>query len=163
DRNSTDYGAPADPHIEPLPQGLTIPLEAGSQFPAALERVTTKLLDHLYPEHPDLSHPTRKAALRRTDLSTVLNAVEEAKADKLDRYEHVPKSDLPVLRRIAGPLRIATVSEVFVLRNDWQLEIDRFVKGNMPTSTDVRVGDLKKWIRGREDGRGLPEDIVDLL
>ncbi|WP_017608530.1 DUF6079 family protein [Nocardiopsis xinjiangensis] len=163
DRNSTDYGAPADPHIEPLPQGLTIPLEAGSQFPAALERVTTKLLDHLYPEHPDLAHPTRNTALRRTDLSTVLKAVEEAKADKLNRYEDVPKSDLPVLRRIAGPLRIATVGEVFVLRDDWQLEIDRFVKVNMPTSTDVRVGDLKKWIRGREDGQGLPEDIVDLL
>ncbi|WP_017604990.1 DUF6079 family protein [Nocardiopsis alkaliphila] len=163
DRDSTDYGAPADPHIEPLPQGLSIPLEAGSQFPAALERITTKLLDHLYPEHPDLTSPTRKTPVRRPDLNTVLKAVEEAKADKLNRYEDAPKSDLPVLKRVAEPLRIATVGEVFVLREDWRLDIDRFVKANMPTSTDVRVGDLKKWIRGREDGRGLPEDVVDLL
>ncbi|WP_285730444.1 DUF6079 family protein [Nocardiopsis sp. ATB16-24] len=163
DRDSTDYGAPADPHIEPLPQGLSIPLEAGSQFPAALERITTRLLDHLYPEHPDLTSSTRKTPVRRPDLSTVLKAVEEAKADKLNRYEDAPKSDLPVLKRVAEPLRIATVGEVFVLREDWRLDIDRFVKANMPTSTDVRVGDLKKWIRGREDGRGLPEDIVDLL
>lgn len=164
DRDSTDYGAPADPHIEPLPQGLSIPLEAGSQFPAALERITTKLLDHLYPEHPDLSGvPVRKTPLRRPELNTVLTAVEQAKDDSLNRYEGVPKSDLPVLKRLAEPLRIATVGEVFVLREDWRLEIDRFVKANMPTSTDVRVGDLKKWIRAREDGRGLPEDIVDLL
>ena len=164
DRDSTDYGAPADPHIEPLPQGLSIPLEAGSQFPAALERITTKLLDHLYPEHPDLAGtPARKTPLRRPELSIVLKAVEEAKADKLNRYEDAPKSDLPVLKRVAEPLRIATVGEVFVLRDEWRPEIDRFVKANMPTSTDVRVGDLKKWIRAREDGRGLPEDIVDLL
>ncbi|MFE9243860.1 phage resistance protein [Nocardiopsis sp. NPDC006938] len=163
ERDSSDYGAPADPHIEPMPQGLNIPLEAGSQFPAALERITTKLLDHLYPEHPDLASPTKKSALRRGDLSIVLKAVEEAKADRLNRYENAPKSDLPTLRHIAGPLRIATVGEVFVLRDDWQREIDRFVKVNMPTSTDVRVGDLKKWIRAREDGQGLPEDIVDLL
>src|SRR5699024_3810118 len=164
DRDSTDYGAPADPHIEPLPQGLSIPLEAGSQFPAALERITTKLLDHLYPEHPDLSGvPVRKTPLRRPELNTVLTAVEQAKDDSLNRYEGVPKSDLPVLKRLAEPLRIATVGEVFVLREDWCREIDRFVKANMPTSTDVRVGDPKKWTRAREDGRGLPEDIVDLL
>ncbi|GAB3687932.1 DUF6079 family protein [Nocardiopsis oceani] len=163
DKDSTDFGAPADPHIEPLPQGLNIPLEAGSQFPAALDRITTKLLDHLYPEHPDLSSPTKKAPLRRADLSTVLKAVEEAKADKLNRYANVPKSDLPVLKRIAEPLRIATVGEVFVLRDDWQREIDRFAKMNMPTSTDIRVGDLREWIRAREDGQGLPQEIVDLL
>src|SRR5699024_9986688 len=164
DRDSTAYGPPADPHIQPLPQGVAMPLQATSQLTVALDRLTAKLLDHLYPEHPDLSGvPVRKTPLRRPELNTVLKAVEQAKDDSLNRYEGVPKSDLPVLKRMAEPLRIATVGEVFVLREDWRLEIDRFVKANMPTSTDVRVGDLKKWIRAREDGRGLPEDIVDLL
>jgi hypothetical protein len=160
--DSGDYGAPADPHIEPLPSSLAIPLEAGSQFPAALERVTFKLLDHLYPEHPDLSSPTGKAAVRRSELSTVLAAVEAAKGDKLNRYEP-PKTDLGVLRRIAGPLHIATVTEVFVLRDDWVRRIDRYASIDQATSTDIGVGKLKDWIRAREDGQGLPEDVVDLI
>lgn len=162
DPDSTDYGARAEPHIEPLPDGLTIALEAGSQFPAALERVTHKLLDSLYPEHPDLSSAKGRTPLRRIDLSAVLKAVEEAKADRLNRYEP-PKTDLAVLKRVAEPLRIAAVSEVFVLRDEWRQEIDRFLKVNRPTSTDVRVDEIKAWIRAREDGQGLPEDIVDLL
>ncbi|MFI6576357.1 phage resistance protein [Nocardiopsis sp. NPDC050513] len=160
--NSGDYGAQADPHIEPLPSSLSIPLEAGSQFPAALERVTFKLLDHLYPEHPDLSSPTGRAAVRRSELSTVLAAVEAAKADRLNRYEP-PKTDLPVLRRIANPLHIATVTEVFVLRDDWARRIDRYASIDQATTTDVNVGKLKEWIRTREDGQGLPEDVVDLI
>ncbi|WP_028648233.1 hypothetical protein [Nocardiopsis sp. CNT312] len=162
DRDSTDYGAPADPHIEPLPQGLAVPLEAGSPFPAALERVAVRLLDHLYPEHPDLASHTRKSAVQRKDLSAVLQAVEEAKSDRLSRYEP-PKTDLPVLRRVAVPLRVADVTEVFVLRQDWHNDIDRFIRVNRPTGTDLRVGDLKRWIRARPDGQGLPEDVVDLL
>src|SRR5690606_27830522 len=30
-------------------------------------------------------------------------------------------------------------------------------------TTDIRVRDLKKWIRERGEGKGLPDDIVDLL
>src|SRR5699024_12816540 len=149
---------------EPARQGAVDPLAPRCQVPPPRERLTTSRQDHLYPALPALSGvPVRKAPLRRPDLNTVLEAVEQAKDDSLNRYEGVPKSDLSVLKRLAEPLRIATVGEVFVLREDWRLEIDRFVKANMPTSTDVRVGDLKKWIRAREDGRGLPEDIVDLL
>ena len=162
--DSTDYGADTDTHVEPLPSDLAISLEAGSQFPAALEHITHGLLDALYPEHPDLSSRSgRSAAVRRTDLSTVLKAVEQAKGSRLNRWDDVPKADLSVLDRIAGPLRIATVSEVFVLRDDWRQEIDRHISVTKPTSTDVHVRDIKKWIRVREEGQGLPEDVVDLL
>ncbi|WP_150241185.1 DUF6079 family protein [Nocardiopsis quinghaiensis] len=161
-RDNSDYGAPADPHIEPLTPSLNIPLEAGSQFPAALERITRKLLDHLYPGHPDFSIGTGKTPVRRSDLSTVLNAVEAAKAEKLHNYTP-PKTDLSALRRIADPLEIAKVTEVFVLRDEWVRRLDRYASLDRADTTDVRVADLKKWIRDREDGRGLPEDVVDLL
>ncbi|MFD3683896.1 DUF6079 family protein [Nocardiopsis sp. NPDC058631] len=161
-QDSTDYDAFADRHIEPLPPSLTVPLEAGSQFPAALERVTRKLLDHLYPEHPDFSIGTGKTPVRRPDLSTVLSAVEAAKAEKL--HNHTPaKTDLPALRRIADPLEIAKVTEVFVLRDEWVRRLDHYARVNQAETTDIRVRDLKRWIRDREDGRGLPEDVVDLL
>ncbi|MBE2997691.1 phage resistance protein [Nocardiopsis sp. HNM0947] len=161
--DGTDYGATAATHIEPLMPNLSIPLEAGSQFPEALERVSFKLLDALYPEHPDLSSSTGRTAVRRADLSTVLNAVEAAKGNALERYDDVPKADLPVLRRIAVPLRIAAVTEVFVLQDEWRREIDRFIARRRVTSADVRVAEIKEWIRARQDGHGLPEDVVDLL
>ncbi|WP_047867701.1 DUF6079 family protein [Nocardiopsis sp. RV163] len=161
-RDNSDYGAPAEPHIEPLTPSLNIPLEAGSQFPAALERITRKLLDHLYPEHPDFSIGTGKTPVRRPELSTVLNAVEAAKAEKLHNYTP-PKTDLSALRRIADPLEIAKVTEVFVLRDEWVRRLDRYAGLDRADTTNVSVADLKRWIRDREDGRGLPEDVVDLL
>ncbi|OOC54278.1 MULTISPECIES: phage resistance protein [Nocardiopsis] len=162
DPDSTDYDAHAERHIEPLPPSLTVPLEAGSQFPAAMERITRKLLDHLYPEHPDFSIGGGKTPVRRADLSTVLGAVEAAKAEKL--HNHTPaKTDLPALRRIADPLEIAKVTEVFVLRDEWVRRLDHYARINQAETTDIRVRDLKRWIRDREDGRGLPEDVVDLL
>ena len=62
--------------------------------------------------------------MKKTELSAVLGAVERAAQDKVGRLE-VPAVELPVLRRIANPLEIATVGEVLVLREDWKLRIER--------------------------------------
>ena len=77
----------------------------------ALPRICGQLLDHAYPRHPDFDPQGRRQVLRKTELSAVLGAVERAAQDKVGRLE-VPATDLPVLRRIANPLDIATVGEV---------------------------------------------------
>ncbi|MDT0304252.1 phage resistance protein [Streptomonospora wellingtoniae] len=161
--NETDYTSFIDSHIHAFPPAASISLEAGSQFPAALERVCGKLLTHMHPEHPDLSSGgSSRTPVRRQDLSAVLEAVEAAQADRLQRYEP-PKTALPVLRRVAHELRIAQVSEVFVLRDDWMTALDKAARSAQADTTEIRVRHLKEWIRDTAEGSGLPDDVVDLL
>lgn len=162
--DDTDLGERVPQHVEALLPNVDIVIEAGSQLRDALHRIAGKLLDHLYPEHPDFSAVTgARREVRRSDLTAVLQAVENAKADRLQRYEPAAKSELPVLRRVAQPLEIATVSEVFILRDTWLTALDDAARTEQPDTTDIRVRDLKKWIRERGEGKGLPDDIVDLL
>ncbi len=72
----------------------------------------------------------------------------------------VPATDLPVLRRIANPLDIATVGEVLVLRDDWKLLIERRAAGEGPV-TELKVGDIRRWIA--EEQPGLPALVSELL
>src|SRR5690606_30213988 len=162
--DDTDLGERVPQHVEALLPNVDIVIKAGSQLCDALHRIAGKLLDHLYPEHPDFSAVTgARREVRRSDLTAVLQAVENAKADRLQRYEPAAKSELPVLRRVAQPLEIATVSEVFILRDTWLTALDDAARTEQPDTTDIRVRDLKKWIRERGEGKGLPDDIVDLL
>ncbi|MEY9213492.1 phage resistance protein [Thermobifida halotolerans] len=163
-RNDTDYGESAQQHVEALLPNVDIVIEAGSQLGDALHRIAGKLLDHLYPEHPDFSAATgARKPVGPKDLTAVLRAVEQAKADRLQRYEPEAKSELPVLRRVAQPLEIATVSEVFILRDTWLTALDDAARAHQADTTDIRVRDLKKWIRDRGEGKGLPDNVVDLL
>ncbi|TDQ53763.1 phage resistance protein [Actinorugispora endophytica] len=162
-RNDTDFGHGIDEHIEALPPGVRIRVEAGSQLGAALHRVAGKLLDHLYPEHPRFASPSGATPeVRRADLTAVLQAVEEAKADKLQRYEPV-KGELDALYRVAHNLGIAKVTEVFSLNRTWLAALDEAARTAKADTTEIRVRELKEWIRDQEQGKGLPPDIVDLL
>ncbi|MDA2806625.1 phage resistance protein [Nocardiopsis suaedae] len=161
--NDTDYNARAHRgHLAPLLPNAQVTLEAGSSFPSAMERIMCGLLDNIYPEHPDFSAFSGKTPLRRQDLSATLKAVEQAKGVKLQNYTP-EKTDLPVLRRVANPLDIAQVSEVFVLRGTWTQRLDKLAGSAQTDTTDIRVRDLKAWIRETEKGHGLTEDLVDLI
>jgi hypothetical protein len=162
-RNDIDFGNVIDDHAEALLPNVRIKVEAGSQLSAALRHIADQLLDHLYPGHPVFAAPNGSTPeVRRSDLTAVLQAVERAKAVKLLRYEP-PKSELAPLYRIAHNLGIAQVSEVFVLRDTWLKALDEAARNAHADTTEIKVRDLKKWIAQREDGRGLPPDIVDLL
>lgn len=162
-RNDTDFGYPIDEHIEALPPNVRIRIEAGSQLPDALQRIAGQLLDHLYPEHPRFASQTgAMPEVRRTDLTAVLQAVEAAKADKLQRYEPA-KGETAALYRVAHNLQIAQVTEVFLLQDTWLGILDDAARSAQADTTEIRVRDLKKWILDREEGKGLPPEIVDLL
>jgi hypothetical protein len=157
--DDTDLGARAEDHIMALDSQLEIRPPAGLALGDALRRICGQLLDHAYPKHPDLDAPGRAKVFTKAELTTVLRAVEQAAQDKVGRLE-VPKGDLPVLRRIANPLEIATVGEVFVLREEWKRLIDTSAAHAGPT-TDLKIGDIRRWIA--EEQPGLPGQVVDLL
>ena len=157
--DDADLGAAAEDHIMALDPGLEIRPPVGLRLGEALPRICGQLLDHAYPKHPDFDRQGRRQVLRKTELAAVLAAVERAAQDKVGRLE-VPATDLPVLRRIANPLDIATVGEVLVLRDDWKLLIERRAAGEGPV-TELKAGDIRRWIA--EEQPGLPALVSDLL
>jgi len=157
--DDADLGAVADEHIMALDPGLEIRPPAGLRLGEALPRICGQLLDHAYPKHPDFDRQGRRQVVRKAELSAVLAAVERAAQDKVGRLE-VAATDLPVLRRIANPLEIATVGEVLVLRDDWKLLIERRAAGAGPTA-ELKVGDIRRWIADEQPG--LPALVSDLL
>ena len=157
--DDADLGAAADEHLMALDSQLQLRPPAGLGFADALTRICGQVLAHAYPRHPDFDLNGRGQVIRRTDLSAVLAAVERAAQDKVGRLE-VPPADLPVLRRIANPVEIATVGEVFVLRDDWKLRVEHRAAAAGPV-TDVKVGDIRSWIADEQPG--LPPLVTDLL
>jgi hypothetical protein len=157
--DDADLGARAEDHIMALDSGLEIRPPAGLRLGGALSRICNQLLDYAYPKHPDFDPQGKRQVIRKAELSAVLAAVERAAQDKVGRLE-VPATDLPVLRRIANPLEIATVGEVLVLREDWKLLIERRAAGAGPTA-ELKVADIRRWIADEQPG--LPALISDLL
>jgi hypothetical protein len=157
--DAADLGAPADEHLMALDAQLQVRPPAGLQFGDALSRICGQMFDYAYPHHPDFDPQGRRQVIRRAELVAVLAAVERAAEDRAGRLED-PGPDLPVLRRIANPLEIATVGEVFVLRDDWKLRIERRAAAAGP-ATDLRVGDIRRWVQ--EEQAGLPPLVTDLL
>ena len=157
--DDADLGSVAEEHLMPLDSRLDIRPPAGLGFGDALTRICGQVLDHAYPRHPDFDPHGRRQVIRKPELSAVLAAVERAAQDKVGRLE-VPVTDLPVLRRIANPLEIATVGEVLVLRDDWKLRIERRAAAAGPV-TDLTVGDIRSWVNAEQPG--LPPLVTDLL
>ncbi|GAA4919013.1 hypothetical protein LX16_4421 [Stackebrandtia albiflava] len=132
---------------------------AGQPLREAFTRACHQLLAHNYPTHPDLDADGTGKPVRIGDLNKVLSAVERA-AQLPDRRLELEISEKSVLRRIANPLEIATVGEVFVLRQDWQLRLDRLAAAAGATG-DLSVRRLRGWVD--EEVPGLPPLVVDLL
>jgi hypothetical protein len=157
--DDADLGARTEEHLMSLDSRLQIRPPAGLGFADALGRICGQVYDYSYPRHPDFDPGGRRQVIKKTELSAVLAAVDRAAQDRAGRLE-VPAGELPVLRRIANPLEIATVDEVLVLRDDWKLRIERRAAAAGP-ATDLLVGDVRTWIDSEQPG--LPPLVADLL
>ncbi|MFI0411543.1 phage resistance protein [Actinomadura sp. 3N508] len=155
-----DLGARSEDPVIALDSRLELRTPAGVEFGDALQRLAGQLLDHAYPKHPDFDPTGRRQVIRKSEVSTVLRTVEEAVQNRVGRLE-VPKTDVPVLKRVAHPAQIATVSEVFVLRDDWKMLLGRRAAQSGRPVQEVVVRDVRKWIL--EEQPGLPPLIVDLI
>ncbi len=157
--DDADLGATAEEHLMALDSQLQLRPPAGLGFADALARICGQVLDHAYPAHPDFDPDHRKHVIKRAELASVLAAVELAAQDKVGRLEP-PSGELQVLRRIANPLEIATVTEVLVLREDWKLRIERRASA-AGIVTDLPVSRIREWIGDEQPG--LPPLVIDLL
>ncbi|MBE1530889.1 phage resistance protein [Actinomadura algeriensis] len=155
-----DIGARSEEPIIALDSRLELRAPAGLDFGDALQRLCGQLLDHAYPKHPDFDPTGRRQVIRKSELTTVLRTVEEAVQNRVGRLE-VPRTDLPVLKRIAHPAQIATVSEVFVLRDDWKMLLGRRAAQSGHPIQEVSVRDVRAWILDEQPG--LPPLVVDLI
>ncbi|MBA9004995.1 phage resistance protein [Thermomonospora cellulosilytica] len=158
--DDADLGARSDEPIVVLDSRLELRPPAGLGFGEALQRLCSQLLDHTYPRHPDFDPSARRQVIRRSELATVLRTVEQAAQDRVGRLE-VPKADIPVLKRIANPAGIATVTEVFVLRDEWKMLIARHAGQSGKPTEEISVADARRWVL--EEQPGLPPLVVDLL
>jgi hypothetical protein len=152
-----DLGARTDTHVLSLDVGVEPRPQVGQGLGTALRGLCYQLLDHRYPRHPDFDPQGRRQAIKATELTTVLRAVEEAAQDPVGRYEP-SRADTQILRRIANPLRLGVMHEAaFVLGDDWKQHLDRRVAGR----SEVTVTQLRGWVD--EEQPGMPEPVQDLV
>jgi len=155
--NDEDLGPRAPEQVLALARDLAPRIQGGQGMLAAFDGCCFQLLTHRFPAHPDFDPNGRGAALKVSELETVLGAVELAAQDKVGRYE-VPRADIPTLKKIANPLKIGIMHEAaFVLSREWPDLLTRKA-GN---AAEVKVADLRGWIA--EEQPGLPEQVQNLL
>ncbi|QSB05150.1 DUF6079 family protein [Natronoglycomyces albus] len=137
-------------------------LQPGSSLSDSMADIVKSLLDHAYPDHPDLGSGARgrTRAYKRAELDIVLRTVETAVKDPNRRAE-ITKDDREVLRRIAGPLDLGTVNEgSMILPDRWRRDINtRAEATGHPES--LTVAQIRDWVM--EKHPGLPGDLRDLV
>jgi hypothetical protein len=156
--DAADLGAKVDEHMLTLATGLQPRLLAGQGLRGAFERSCQQLLAHKYPGHPDFDPAGRGVALKAAELDTVLAVVDRAAQDKVGRCE-VLRADIPVLKKIANPLKLGVMHEAhFVLLHEWPDLINRKAAGQ----ADLAVGrELRPWIKAEQPG--LPTAVQNLI
>ncbi|MBX6766576.1 MAG: phage resistance protein, partial [Actinomadura rubrobrunea] len=155
-----DIGKQIDQHIMGLDPAIDIRPPAALGFDAALEHICGKLLDHLYPKHPNFAAPGKPAPYRPKDLQVALSAIEKAVENDPPRYEP-PRPDIPTLKRIINPLGLGVMGEAAVVLNDnWPMALDRLA-AQKGLHGDISVAQLRAMVD--EEQPGLPPDVVNLV
>ena len=132
-------------------------IHGGQGMRTAFDGCCRQLLTHRFPAHPDFDPNGRGVALRLNELETVLGVVELAAQDSVGRHE-VPRADIPVLKKIANPLKIGIMHEAaFVLSREWPDLLTRKAGG----AAEIKVRQLREWISDEQPG--LPEQVQNLL
>jgi hypothetical protein len=155
--DAADLGAKVTDHMLSLATGLHPRLLAGQGLRGAFERSCHQLLTHKYPGHPDFDPAGRGVAVKPAELDIVLAVVDKAAQDKVGRVE-VPRSDIPVLKKIAHSLKLGVMHEAhFVLLHEWPDLINRRATGR----AEVAVGKIRPWIEVEQPG--LPVAVQNLI
>lgn len=155
--DGADLGPRSDEQVVTLVRGLRLSLQIGQGFRDAFQRLSSMLLAHRFPGHPDFDPNDRGQLVTFRDLEAVAEAVDHAAQDKVGRYEP-PKQHIPILKKIANPLRLGVMHEAaFVLNREWPDLLDRKAGGQR----EVTAGQLRGWIAGEQPG--LPASVQNLL
>jgi hypothetical protein len=155
--DGSDLGTRSTEQVMTLVHGLRLSLQIGQGFKDAFQRLSDLLLAHRFPGHPDFDPNGSRRLLTPKELEVAAEAIDHAAQDKVGRYEP-PKPHIPVLKKIANPLRLGVMHEAsFVLNRDWPDFLDRKTAGE----PEPKVARLREWIT--EEQPGLPAPIQNLI
>jgi hypothetical protein len=134
---------------------MEIRAPTASNLDDAFEQILDRVMSHLFPAHPHFDDRVRIG-----DLRTALKHVERAVGARNQRVE-IPKADRRAVRKVLGPLQIATTGENhIVLERHWK---DHFhQKQHQNPGTAVTVERLKEWMSEPEP-MGLEEPVANFV
>ena len=124
-----------DETFECLEPGLTVVPPVAATLGEAFQKILTQLLDWQYPAHPEFGEE-----VKATQLKKVWEEVRRATQARDGRIV-VPRELRPLLRQIAGPLKLGEMTEgdAFLLGQHWRLHFERnIVQEPGPRRAQVR-------------------------
>lgn len=122
-----------------------------------------------YPKHPTFE--PQDEPVKGRDYKAVADALGRAVDEPYGRLALSSLPNAASVRRVAGPLGVATVNDQLVVFSEntfvWGGIIERGLgvreQAGIAASEPVRVGELREWISSDVLGQGLPNAAVDLV
>lgn len=140
------------PSLDPT---LTVRPPTAASMQDAFEQLLDQMMTHLYPAHPEFEDEVRLG-----DLRTALKHVERA-INQRDHRVEIPQPDRKAVRKVLGPLKIATTGEAhIVLERHWRDRFHRMFEQD--PGVTVTVERLKQWI-DEPKAMGLEERVANLV
>ncbi|MPZ89548.1 MAG: hypothetical protein GEU81_16095, partial [Nitriliruptorales bacterium] len=140
------------PTLDPT---LAVRPPAAATLRDAFERLLDQVMAHRHPAHPEFEEEVRLG-----DLRTALRHVQRA-AGQRDRRVDIPQPDRKPVRKVLGPLKIATTGEAhIVLDRHWRDHFHR--KQAEHPGVPVTVERLKRWI-DEPQPMGLDDRVANLV
>ena len=121
----------------------------------AFEQLLDQVMSHVYPAHPRFDEEVRIG-----DLRTALKHVERAVGERDQRVD-IPQPDRKAVRRVLGPLKVATVGDAHImLDRHWRDHFHRMQQQN--PGVPLTVERLKGWI-DEPDAMGLDDRVANFV
>lgn len=164
-RGSADVlsASPEEGHLHCLDSAFRANPTPGVPLARAFGDLADGLLTHLYPKHPDFDPEGKAPALTGPQLKTVLDWVTKA-SDMPDGRVEVDKTDRPIMRRIANPLKLGEMLDgPFILGRHWLDLIDqRAAQAGKADGADLDTHDVVAWLRDG-DLHGAEKQVLGLV
>jgi hypothetical protein len=119
------------------------------------EQLLDQVMNHVYPAHPRFDEEVRIG-----DLRTALKHVERAVGERDQRVD-IPQPDRKAVRKVLGPLKVATVGESHVvLDRHWRDHFHRMQQQN--PGVPLTVERLKRWMDDPKP-MGLDDKVANFV
>ncbi|MFE2912591.1 BREX-2 system ATPase PglY [Kitasatospora indigofera] len=161
EKKASDVELGFDDHFEPLPDVPAVRPSIGQSLHDAARHVAGKLLAHQYPAHPLFDRDAPGVAVKPADAKAVFAHIRAA-GEASDRRVEIPSKDRPLMKQIAGELRLGQQKEAyFELSTRWPEHFGREAKTEGVTG-DLTVIRLTEWL-DRPEPMGLDPFLANLV
>jgi hypothetical protein len=120
------------------------------------EQLLDQVMNHVYPAHPAFEDEVRAGELR-----TCLKYVSLAAGERNQRLENIPQPDRKPVRKVLGPLKVATTAEAHImLDRHWRDHFHRMQQQN--PGVPLTVERLKRWMDDPKP-MGLDDKVANFV